>query len=368
MNAPIPFAAVATDNAADDAAVIIRQLDFPVFQNKAYPTQAAALQAVCGDVELVQCPASGLVHNRKFNPDLLCYDSEYQNEQAWSPAFKKHLDEVLGITLRNFGSASFGVEIGCGKGYFFEQLCQAGANVMGCDPAYEGSNSRVLKRKFDRHTLRAAPDYLILRHVLEHIPQPWEFLAALAAQCQPGTKVYIEVPCFDWIVSHHAFYDVFYEHVNYFTRDALAGAFGLVVEAGDFFGGQYLYLVADLSSFRKPERYTGKWYSAVNLESYLTVLFKNRLQGRKTFIWGAGAKGMTFSNILARHAIAVDGVIDINPAKQGQYTGKSGVQIVAPETALPQARGADIFVMNPIYLDEIKTMVEGSGVNLISMA
>src|SRR3546814_9608010 len=66
--------------------------------------------------------------------------------------------------------------------------------------------------------------------------------------CSSDLQIYIEVPCFDWIVEHSAWFDVFYEHVNYFRLADLRAMFGTVHEAGHLFGGQYLYIVADLST------------------------------------------------------------------------------------------------------------------------
>jgi hypothetical protein len=43
-----------------------------------------------------------------------------------------------------------------------------------------------------------------------------------------------------------SWFDLFYEHVNYFRLDDLRRMFGTVHEAGHLFGGQYLYIVADL--------------------------------------------------------------------------------------------------------------------------
>jgi len=348
--------------------IIFRQIGLPVFQNKVYPTRHAARRAVLGDVELVQCPESGLVHNRNFNPSVLDYDTDYQNEQACSLAFKRHLDEVLDIVLRNFGLEQVGVEIGCGKGYFLEMLCEAGADITGFDPAYEGSNARVVRKSFGEEPLLVAPDYVILRHVLEHIPSPWSFLGSLRRQCKAGTKIYIEVPCFEWIVENKAFYDIFYEHVNYFTLDVLECAFGSILRSGNFFGGHYLFLITDLSTFKAPERYVGRRFGKLDIDSYLdSLLGKRSDQRRKAFIWGAGAKGITLSNILSRSAVPVEAIIDINPAKQGKFAGGCGLPIMGPGAAMQQIEGADVFVMNPIYLSEIASLVRDVNVKLISV-
>jgi len=348
--------------------LIYRQFGLPVFQNKVYPTAESARLAATGDVELVQCADTGLVHNGMFDASLLRYDGEYQNEQAFSPAFRHHLENVLKVLLARIGEQDFGIEIGCGKGYFLEMLSNAHANVMGYDPAYEGSNPRIIKQYFGESDVEQCPDYVILRHVLEHIPSPWPFLAQLATKCKPGTVVYIEVPCFDWIVENTAFYDVFYEHVNYFTLDVLRRAFGVVIDSGKFFGGQYLYIIADISSFREPTKYTGRVYGHLPMDAYLETLMGKADIRRDLFVWGAGAKGITFANVIARAGHRVSAIVDINPAKQGRFIGLSGIPIVSPSKALPRLDGTNLFVMNPVYLDEIKSMTGTRKINWISVA
>ena len=69
--------------------------------------------------------------------------------------------------------------------------------------------------------------------------------------------IYIEVPCFDWIIEHGAWFDIFYEHVNYFRLDDFRRAFGKVIHAGRSFGGQYLSVIADLDTLRVPRAATG---------------------------------------------------------------------------------------------------------------
>jgi SAM-dependent methyltransferase len=336
---------------------LYRQLGLPVFQNKIYPTAESAKRAVTGDVALVQCPQSGLVGNALFQPALLDYDADYQNEQACSEAFRSHLERVLQILQAHVSPGEVGIEIGCGKGYFLEMLASSGANVTGYDPAYEGSNPRVRKQYFGSDELTLIPDYLVLRHVLEHIPSPWRFISELLSVCKAGTKIYIEVPCFEWIVENNAFYDVFYEHVNYFTLDVLRHVFRNIIDCGKIFGGQYLYVIAQLDSFRVPKGYTGKMFTPLTMDKYLTNLLARRTSDSgELYVWGAGAKGITFSNIVARHGIKVTSLVDINPAKHNKYAGLSGIPILAPRDVLPNLDGADVFVMNPVYLNEIKAI------------
>jgi len=67
-----------------------------------------------------------------------------------------------------------------------------------------------------------------------------------------------------------------------------------------------------------------------------------------------------YSLFLQRAGVAVDHVVDINPAKQGRHLPLSGVQVSSPQEAmhaLPE--GANLFVMNSNYLEEIKRMTGG---------
>jgi hypothetical protein len=55
---------------------------------------------------LVQDERSGLIFNAAFDADKLSYDADYQNEQAHSGQFQKHLSDVEGIIAKHFKGRS----------------------------------------------------------------------------------------------------------------------------------------------------------------------------------------------------------------------------------------------------------------------
>ena len=138
------------------------------------------------------------------------------------------------------------LEVGCGKGLFLERLL-ARLRRHRCRPHVRGREPGVTKAIFTPDVALHA-DGVILRHVLEHVPDPVAFLSQIRAANGGGGRIYIEVPCLDWICEHRAWFDIFYEHVNYFRLADLDSMFGTVHEAGHLFGGQYLYVVADLAT------------------------------------------------------------------------------------------------------------------------
>jgi hypothetical protein len=333
---------------------LYRAESIPVFQNKMFEAKADALVCPKGDVVLVQDMSSGLIFNSAFDAGLIEYDADYQNEQACSGIFQLHLDAVTKILNRNFNGKTL-IEVGCGKGYFLNHLRAFGFQITGIDPAYEGDNPHVIKSRFEPG-LGLTADGIVLRHVLEHIPDPVGFLSSIAyANGGEGGNIYIEVPCFDWICRQSAWFDIFYEHVNYFKLSDFWRMFGTVHEAGHFFGGQYLYVVADLATLREPRLESG---DAVNFPDNFLCGIQDfaspaNIQCRKA-IWGAASKGAIFAIYMKRRGIDLDFAIDINPAKQGKYLGGSGLRVLSPEEAFCNLKqGDNVFIMNSNYFDEI---------------
>lgn len=330
--------------------------DLPVFQNRMFQSAKAALECTRGDVTLVQDTNTGLIYNRTFRPELMQYDADYQNEQALSSAFRAHLRDVAGIIRQHFDGQAL-IEVGCGKGHFLEQLQRDGFQITGLDPTYEGSNPAVVREYFTADSGLQA-EGIVLRHVLEHVQDPLGFLKNIRDANGKRGRIYIEVPCFDWISSHRAWFDIFYEHVNYFRLADFHRMFGNVLDAGRLFGDQYLYVVADLASLRVPTSANAEAFPFPR--DFLKTIRSHaeRLRGRSSdaaAIWGGASKGVIFALLMQRSGATIDTVIDINPAKHGKYLPATGLRVCSPDEGLRRLKpGADIIVMNGNYLEEIK--------------
>lgn len=331
---------------------LYRAEQLPIFQNRMYDTEQEARECPRGDVRLVQNLQTGLIYNADFNPELMTYDAHYQNEQAVSPQFCQHLDEVAQIVERTMGRAGL-VEVGCGKGYFLEVLSESGFDITGFDPTYEGANVRV-KRHYFEPGVGITAQGLILRHVLEHVQEPMRFLQNLRAANAGAGLIYIEVPCFDWICEHRAWFDVFYEHVNYFRLADFERMFDHVIESGRIFGGQYLYVVADLATLKIPQ------IDSANQLAFPENFLRGLADGvipETAAVWGGASKGVIFTLLKSRLGHLIELVIDINPAKQGKYLPATGIKVCSPQEGLAKLpAGATLYVMNSNYLEEIKQM------------
>lgn len=333
----------------------------PVFQNRMFASYDDACASPTGDIVLVRDVATGLVFNSTFREELVRYDEDYQNEQAVSRFFRAHLNEVTEVVCRHFRQQEL-IEVGCGKGYFLEHLRRQGFSVIGFDPTYEGSNPHVVKSYFEP-TIGLSADGIVLRHVLEHVSNPVAFLQSIRDANGGGGRVYIEVPCLDWIVVNRAWFDIFYEHVNYFRLADFYRMFGSVLEAGHVFGGQYLYVVADLATLRQPrlecdDRFSFPADFLSSVDRFAQKIRDGKLKrGRPVVVWGGASKGVIFSLFMQRRGVEIDFVIDINPAKQGRFLAGTGYPVSSPQDVLEHLpTEAFVLVMNGNYLPEIQEM------------
>ncbi len=339
---------------------VIYSIDgLPIQQNRAFATEREALASPVGSLVLVQDPLTGIVHNEAFRPELMSYDENYQNEQGYSGVFERHLHQIIEIAERHFRGKSI-LEIGCGKGRFLKLMRDRGFSITGIDPAYEGDDPDIVKGRFSP-SIGMTGEAIILRHVLEHIPDPMSFLASITDANGGKGFIYIEVPCLDWIREHSAWFDLFYEHVNYFRLLDFFRMFNKVIDSGRFFGGQYLYIVADLASLNMyPERDVHGFHLPADffdgIDRAVTEIRNQR--NRKNIIWGGASKGVIFAlQLLRRGKVTPDFAIDINPFKQGKYMPVTGLPVLSPENGISLMDRSDaIFVMNSIYFDEIMAM------------
>jgi SAM-dependent methyltransferase len=348
----------------NNVACIFEQDFVPIFQNKVYKTKETAICCKRLPVKLYQCLDSGFVFSGGFDDSILDYNEDYQNEQGNSAFFQNHLFDVYNLLFERNLLHDKIVEIGCGKGLFLDLLKGKGHQVIGIDPTYEGYSDDVIKEYYSEKHKNLNANLIVLRHTLEHIAEPFDFLKMIADANHPETVIYIEIPTFEWIYRNNAVEDIFYEHCNYFTEKSVKNLFHSC-EVVHIFIGQYMGIFAQLGQLKKREEikskvienYPNLFKGAIN--HYNLLLKENTLK----MIWGAGAKGSTFLNIMDPNRIHIQGVIDINSKKQNKFIGGTGHEIFSPEI-LKEAKIDEIIVVNSNYLKEIESIISGLGLSI----
>ena len=323
------------------------------------------------------CAQCGFAFNRTFDASKLSYGPNYENTQLSSEAFTEHVDGLVRHMIEECQVRDSSiVEVGCGKGGFLRALIAPdGANNtgIGFDPSYIGPDVefdgrlRFERRFYDSSCTNVPADVVVCRHVIEHVADPVGLLQSIHAAVSEhvDARLFLETPCVDWIFGNSVVWDLFYEHCSLFTSSSLSAA---CVRAGfavtsvrHVFGGQYLWLEA-----------TNAWPGPITPGSgntadlarefaaaydALVAGWRERVdrlaQTESLAIWGAGAKGVTFANLVDPCAERFRCVVDINPAKQSGFVAGTGHPIVAPSD-LATYGVTGVVVLNPNYLTEVE--------------
>ncbi len=358
-----------------NAEIFLRRAQVPVHQNLVMADAAAARAAARGALSMAVCADCGFVFNAGFEPAKIAYGRGYDNNQACSARFQAHMDALAGEVLAHSPRNAVIVEVGCGNGRFLRKLTANGNRAIGFDPSYDGPDSdldgRLTFRRsyYDSHAASVTADVVVCRHVIEHVPAPMDFLRTVRSAARDA-RVFFETPCVEWILANAVIWDFFYEHCSLFSADTLRYACAKAGFAADSvthtFGGQYLWLRGKSAAptDRPPReaavRLRGLAHSYAKLCDDQQAAWMHRLAdlGKRgpVALWGAGAKGATFANLLDPDRAMLACVVDINPNKQGRYLPGSAHEIVAPEELA--RRGVKSAVLpNPNYRDEIAALL-----------
>ena len=374
-----------------DITTVVEIPQVPVLCNVLWRTRDEALNAPMGEISLGFCRDCGHIFNRAFDPARMHYTDEYENSLHFSPRFREYVSDVAeGLVRRYQLRGKTIMEIGCGKGDFLSLICSlGGSRGIGFDPSCDeervcsagGERVTIVKDYYSEKYAGQQADLICCRHVLEHIQAPIDFLTGLrlAGGRRPDTAYFFEVPNAVFTLRDLGIWDIIYEHCSYFSAASLAHLFNScgfeVNDLSEGFEGQFLRIEARSAESGRTEGFMYREKADV-LASYVTDFAgqyadkvlkwrcekKRSLQsGLRTVIWGGGSKGVSFLNTLDVRDW-VEYVVDISPYKHGRYVPGTGQRIVPPDY-LRAYQPDVIIVMNPVYLHEIRQIVDGFGIS-----
>lgn len=352
----------------------------PALCNAFWPTEASARSAPRGDIDLRFCPACGLLRNAAFDQERVLYSPEYENSIHFSPVFQGYIDELARRLVDRYDIRGKDiVEIGCGSGDFLVALCALGGNRgVGYDPSHDPARSsvgdspvRICAEAYPRQGVTA--DLIAARHVLEHVTDPGDLVSSVRESMgdREDGIVYFEVPDATYMLEEPAIWDLIHEHCSYFAEPTLSWLFERagfeVVDIGRALGDQYLWVEARPrpvldSPPGPPDVTTIEKLLGDFARSFTSTVgdWKERLaelDPRQVAVWGAGAKGVMFLNLVDPEG-QIRHVVDVNPHKHGRHVPGTGQRIIDP-ASLAADPPTQVIVMNPLFSEEIRaTLVE----------
>jgi SAM-dependent methyltransferase len=355
----------------------------PVTCASIFRTRAEALAVPRGALTLTTCNACSFVYNRVFNPSLGEIGARYESSQAASVHFGTYADGLAHEWIERYELTGKTVlEVGCGNGDFLLRLLQGGvATAVGIDPFVDPSRRaaglRLVADSFDERWLDQSADALVCRHTLEHIQSTSSFLRLLrnwAARDRRRVLLF-ELPAAERVFAERAFWDVYYEHCNYFTSDTLRYAFELagfeVLALRQVYGEQYLIIEARAGASVAPKRpdveAAQEAYRSYGVEVRASIercqraLDHLKREAAPLMLWQGASKTVGFTALL-RDPSVISGAVDLSPQRHGKFLPGSGMSVHAP-AELQRLRPGNIVLMNPLYLGEVTAQVRGLGLN-----
>lgn len=200
-----------------------------------------------------------------------------------------------------------------------------------------------------------------LRHVIEHIGQPYDFLASLA-KASPQAYVFLETPSLDWIFNSFSFSDFYYEHCQYFSVNTFKQLFSDIT-ISTCFDDQYISLIAKLGSLK-----SRKEINQCVADNFIVPDFslsqhraQKFVQENKCIVWGAGQNGIGFIEFTDPTGDLMPYIIDINPALSNKYLAAIGSKVLSPEKLSDKSLfhgNETILVNNSNYLNEVTSYLQ----------
>jgi 2-polyprenyl-3-methyl-5-hydroxy-6-metoxy-1,4-benzoquinol methylase len=380
------------DACGDDDLVDFADLgDVPALAGVHWDTHGDAVASPVGRLRLASCPACGYVRNVAYDPSLVSYDTSMDTTLFHSVTFQQFsVDLVQSLNDRYDLSGKLVLDVGCGQGEFLRELCKvSGASGVGYDARYAGEPGSNGATTFHsslapRGTGLPKFDFFISRHWFEQLADPHEFLVDLREQAR-GREVFGYLEISDAVSNlGGAGWEVVYPRVSYLGAYSLArivSRAGWTVEStGTLFSGAYRYIemsanrpragghvahTAEIPSLRARDKQLaaiegfGERHLAAR-EQWRDTIARLDAEGAKPALWGAGMRGAQFLAMVDRDLL-LQGVVDLNPRKWGQFLPVTGHRVDAP-SALTSLQPKAVIVTNSAYREEVAKSLADLGV------
>jgi 2-polyprenyl-3-methyl-5-hydroxy-6-metoxy-1,4-benzoquinol methylase len=343
----------------DTFETVINFQKYPDTISNLFSSPQAATKGVT-QISFLKCKCCNHIQISEDMPQSF-YD-EYVMTVSHSNKMKDFQNEQADFFISKFNLKGKKVlEVGCGDGNFLEILVNKGCDAQGNEPSRPFRELALRKNlKVDSHFVNEdyknsdAPfDAIISREVMEHIPEPIDFLRNIRKFLADDGVVLIEIPNSEKMLRESRYYDLFPDHLSYFTKETLTLSMLLSgfkdVEIYYGMDEEFIYATAKnnilntddlINAFRS---ISNDFVQLTNSYNYIIV-------------WGAGGKGIATLGSL-EDACKIKYVVDADTFKHGKYLPSSGLLVKPVEELFNDSKVDALVITNLAYLDEvIKTL------------
>ncbi len=316
-------------------------------------TQEEALTAPRYPMRFNTCARCGHIFNIGFDYSVIPYTSDSNTMFNQGEGWRNYIEGLItSLDTDHQLTGNTFIEIGCGNGHFLQSIHSLidNATCIGFEPGVDtealgDAPFQVLQDYFtaERDLPKYTPDVLICRHVIEHLPNPLDFVTDIAYWCnRHGIFPYFlaEVPRIDKAIAQNRIHDYQYEHVSNFTERSFRMLFERagyeVLWHKPFYGDEvqtiWVKPIQDPAITAIHEE-TTRYKTAIThqLTQVQEVLDSLNKEGKSFAFWGGTGRGATFLNSFNINHETYPTVIDSDARKIGKFVPGTGQEIRAPE-------------------------------------
>lgn len=334
----------------------------------------------CSHVQLTQQPTPeqlDIIYKGEYTSTLT--KGTFASADKMALQCKKFLDFSLGEDLPDIHSV---MEIGSFDGSFLG-LLNPNLERHGCEPNAIGKehadtlNIKLKSEYFNKDSY--APnsfDLVIMRHLIEHIPNPIEIIKNCATVLRDGGALLIETPRVEHTLSKYVIGNFYHQHLHYFSERSLPA---LLHQAGfqvESYCGQDFrqFVVARLrNGSRSPSTATGYAQDtrkqAISYACHIQALeqrfndWLDSLDG-DVAIYGASSGTTGLLLLFPRLQARVKFIVDGDPRKQGCKMPGTDIEVYEP-LHLGQAGIQSVVIASDFFAHEILNMIQNEFSNVI---
>ncbi|MCP4652308.1 MAG: methyltransferase domain-containing protein [Candidatus Omnitrophica bacterium] len=366
---------------------LLRATKMPASSQSLYKSQREAVNCQSAGLDIVMCQDCRIVFNGDyFTSQAKSHDykdPDYYSSMSFSTQsmhYQKQLAEDVAKMMDLKGKSV--CEIGCGDGFFLEQMSRYCKQAVGFEPsptfqmAKKYENIEVHNDYFDpaqqKQLEGKSINLFVLRHVLEHISDPLNYLESLN-KCyrvsQDQRALFLEVPNVSFLMENNLYFDFYYDHIYYFTSDYLISFLKKLgwknVTEIESSQGEFLRIFCSNDQDHDLDQLATD-YSGVDSfakgyqdwrQNISQCLSEIKSKGKKIGAWGAGSRGVTMISSIDQGEDFFNYVIDSDINKQKRFIPLLGIP-VASSDALSKQPLDYLLITSYTYFNEIVKSIE----------
>lgn len=339
----------------------------------------------CAPLELVWCPASGLLQlHHSFNPSEM-YGEGYGYRSGLNASMVEHLNAKAGRLERmvDLQGGDVVVDIGSSDATLLKAYQISGLQRIGIDPSAEKyrkfytSGIRLISDFFSKEALQKElgskrPRLITSIAMFYDLEDPNQFAQEVADLLPEGGVWHFEQSYMPTMLRQNSYDTICHEHLEYYSLQPVlkilqkAGLTPIEVLMNSTNGGSFAVTAVKGKTTLSRDQRMIDWLLAEedrlglcspapfrafedrvfhHRESLRRLISSLRADGKKIFGYGASTKGNVILQFCGLGPRDIEAIVDVNPLKYGCFTPGSHIPIISEDEGA--RRNPDYYLVLP---------------------